>query len=254
MQKFTVNHLTLAYDRCGQGAPLVLIHGYPLDHSIWSEVLPLLESNFDLILPDLRGLGQSDAPTSAWGMDELASDLAALLDHLELDSAFLAGHSMGGYVALAFAAAQPRRVRGLALVASQAGADTPERRAERHAEAQHIAAQGVGDTVNGMALKLSADARLQGFVRGVMEKQPPAGFIGSLKAIADREDTLPVLATSSFPLMLIHGDSDVLIPLERAREIKMEIPRARLVELSGVGHLPMLESPRAVADALKRFG
>lgn len=250
MQKFTVNHLALAYERRGRGAPLVLIHGYPLDHSIWNEVIPLLEANLDLILPDLRGFGQSDAPASAWKMDDLASDLAALLDHLGLDSAWLAGHSMGGYVALAFAAAHPRRVRGLALVASQAGADTSERKAGRQAEARHIAEQGIGDAVNGMALKLTADDRLQEQVRDLMDQQAPSGYIGSLMAMADRVDGMPVLAASSFPVALIHGDADILIPLERAREIQAGVPRARLVELGGVGHLPMLESPRAVADAL----
>jgi 3-oxoadipate enol-lactonase len=251
MQKISGNNLTLAYDRIGQGAPLVLIHGFPLDHSIWDEVTPLLSSTFDLILPDLRGFGESISSAPAWTMTDLAADIASLLDHLGIESAFLAGHSMGGYVALAFAQAYPNRVRGLALVASQTAADTPERKAGRYTEAHHIAEQGIGDTVAAMTSKLSSDTRVQKFVHDLMRKQKPAGYIGSLKAMAERADTLSVLAGSSFPVLLVHGDADGLIPLQRASEIQLKVPRTRLVELAGLGHMPMMESPQAVADALK---
>lgn len=253
MQKFTVNHLTLAYDRRGRGAPLVLIHGFPLDHSIWDEVTPLLTSTFELILPDLRGFGESDSPAAAWTMGDLAHDIASLLDHLGIESAFLAGHSMGGYVALVFARAHPQRVRGLALVASQTAADTPEKREGRCAQSRQIAEDGIGETVAAMTSKLSADSRVQKLAHDLMRKQKPAGFIGSLEAIAERADTLSVLTDSSFPVLLVHGDADALIPVDLARAIRVKVPRARLVELSGLGHLLMLESPQAVADALNSW-
>lgn len=248
--KFNNSKISLAFERIGRGAPLVLIHGYPLDHSIWDEAIALLKDDFDLILPDLRGFGQSDAMDDAYTMTDLANDLAALLDHLGLESAFLAGHSMGGYVALAFADAYPARVRGLALVSSQAAADPPERKAGRYAQARQIEEDGIGETVVGMTTKLTADSRVQKFVHDLMRKQKPAGYIGSLKAMAERADTMSVLEANSFPVLLIHGEADGLIPLERAREIQAKVPRARMVELSGVGHMPMMESPQQVADAL----
>ncbi len=253
MQTITVNQLSLAYTRRGHGAPLVLIHGYPLDSSIWGDVVPLLETHFDLILPDLRGLGHSQATESAYTMDDLAADLAGLLDHLQIESAFVAGHSMGGYASLAFAQAYPSRVRGLALVASQAAADSPERKAGRYSTVQQVIEHGVAPVVDAMTSKFTADPRLQVFARGLMEKQAAAGVIGSLKAMAERQDTLVMLAKASFPLTLIHGDADALIPLERAREIKSTVPRARLVELAGIGHLPMMEDPQATAAALMQF-
>ena len=158
---------------------------------------------------------------------------------------------MGGYVALAFAQAYPNRVRGLALVASQTAADTPEKREGRFAQARQIAEDGIGETVAGMTPKLSPDARVQKFVHDLMRKQKAAGYIGSLKAIAERADTLSVLADSSFPVLLVHGEADALIPVGLAREIQAKLPRARLVEAPGAGHMLMMESPQQVADALK---
>lgn len=254
MQKFTVNERTLAYERTGRGIPLVLIHGFPLDHSIWNEVIPLLENDFDLILPDLRGFGGSDATSDPYSMADLADDLAALLDHLGLESALLAGHSMGGYVALAFAQGYVSRVRGLALVSSQAAADTSERKAGRYAQAAQIAENGIGDTVAGMTGKLTADERVRKIVHDVMKKQRPAGYIGSLKAMAERGDTLSVLAAASFPLALVHGDADALIPIAKAQEIQAAAPRAKMFALQGIGHMPMLEDPQVVADALRSLG
>jgi pimeloyl-ACP methyl ester carboxylesterase len=250
MITFNNNDSILAYERLGRGAPLVLIHGFPLDHSIWDEITPLLSSTFDLILPDLRGFGESVSSAPAWTMRDLADDIAALLDHLGLESVFLVGHSMGGYVTLAFAGAYPQRVRGLALVSSQAAADPSERKAGRYAQARQIEEDGIGETVAGMTTKLTADVRVQKFVHDLMRKQKPAGYVGSLKAMAERADTMSALEKNSFPVLLIHGEADGLIPLERAREIQARVPRARMVELSGVGHMPMMESPQQVADAL----
>jgi pimeloyl-ACP methyl ester carboxylesterase len=184
-------------------------------------------------------------------MSDMADDLAGLLDQLGLERIALAGHSMGGYVSLAFAKKHPQRVSGLCLVASQAAADTPERKAGRYQTADEVSQKGVGIVAESMTPKLSADARAQAFVRPLMDQQTPAAVIGALKAMAERENLLSFLSSVPFPVVLIHGDADVLIPIERAREIKAVMPSARLVELPGVGHMPMMESPDKTADGLR---
>lgn len=246
-----VNGLEIAYERRGQGPPLVLLHGYPLDHSIWHEVAGLLGSSFDVILPDLRGFGQSAAPGHEYGMGEMAADIAGLLDHLGMERSALAGHSMGGYVALAFARAYPERLAGLGLVSSQAIADTPEGRERRFATARQVAELGVGFLADSMPEKLSPDSRVQSVCAGIIQQQRPAGIIGALKAMAGREDSTPSLASFSIPVSILHGDADALIPLERAREIRAAVSHARLTEFPQGGHMLMLERPQVTAEALK---
>ena len=172
-EKVNIDGIRLAYARRGKGAPLVLIHGYPLDHTIWDHIVPLLEQNFDLIMPDLRGFGQSDVMEADDSIIDYASDIADLLTHLRIKKAYLAGHSMGGYVALAFAREYQQRVMGLAMISSQTLGDAPERKEARYATAKQVVEQGVGTVVEAMSPKLSADAGLQHFARGLISRQPP---------------------------------------------------------------------------------
>jgi pimeloyl-ACP methyl ester carboxylesterase len=253
MEKINTNGIQLAYDRRGKGAPLVLLHGYPLDHHLWDEILPLLEDTFDLIIPDLRGFGESTTIDSAYGMDDFAADVAGLLDHLDVKKAAIAGHSMGGYIALAFVRRYPDRVSGLGLVASQVLADTPERKEGRYKSAADVEANGIGSVVETMTTKFTPDERLQAYARASMERQPPAAYIGALKAIAERQDSTPLLSTFHFPVALIHGDSDSLVPIDRAREVKAALPQAHLVEIPGVGHMPMMEAPQQTAEGLRNL-
>src|SRR3990172_6878349 len=176
MDKLNVNGIQIAYDRHGSATPLVLLHGYPLDHTIWNEVVPILEDDFDLIIPDLRGFGQSDVVEAQYTMADMAADIAALLDELGIGNAYIAGHSMGGYVALAFVRNYPERVLGLGLVSSQALGDSPERKDGRYATADEIMRTGVEPVAKSMSPKLTPDERVQAFVRGLIAAQRPAGL------------------------------------------------------------------------------
>lgn len=248
-----IKDVFLAYHRTGRGAPLVLVHGYPLDHSIWMDCIPLLEKDFDLILPDLRGFGRSVTAVAKYTLTDMADDLASLVDHLGMEKAFFAGHSMGGYISLAFAAKYPDRVSGLALVASQAAADSAEGRERRNKTAVEIRQKGVSVAAEAMPEKLSASKAIQDFTRNLILQQDPLALVGALEAMAERAETLSVLPSFDFQIVLIHGDADLLIPLDRAREIKAAVPSSILVELPGSGHMPIMESPQQTAEGLKQF-
>ena len=253
MEKVNVNGVQLAYERRGKGSPLVLLHGFPLDHHLWDEVVPLLEDTFDVILPDLRGFGESTTVDSPYSMDDYASDIAGLLDQLGVQKAAIVGHSMGGYAALAFARLYPERVSGLGLVSSQVLADAPERKEGRYKSAADVSANGIESVVATMTPKFTSDERLQSYARESMEQQQPAAYVGALKAMAERADSTALLPSFSFPVVIVHGDTDALIPIDRAREVKEALPQAHLVEISGAGHIPMLEAKEKTAEALKHL-
>ena len=253
MDKIKVNGIEFAYTRQGKGTPLVLLHGFPLDHYIWDEVAPLLEDSFDLIIPDLRGFGESTTVDTPYTMDDLASDIAGLLDHLGIDRSAIAGHSMGGYVALAFARLYPKKISGLGLVSTQALADPPKRKDGRYKSAADVAENGISGIVEAMTTKFTSDERLQEFARKSMESQQPAAYIGSLKAMAERSDSSSLLASIEYPVVIIHGDADALIPSERGLEMKAAIPHAYFIEIKGAGHIPMLEAVQETANGLKHL-
>ena len=105
--------------------------------------------------------------------------------------------------------------------------------------------------VDSMTTKLSADAHIQSFVRDLIQRQKPEGVIGSLKAMAERSDSSDLFKSFKFPVVIVHGDADALIPVERGREMKAALPLAYYAELKGAGHMPMMENPKAVAEALR---
>lgn len=253
MDAIDVNGIHLAYERRGRGTPMVLLHGFPLDHHLWDDIAPLLEDNFDLILPDLRGFGESTTVDLFYAMEDFASDVAGLLDYLGIPKATIVGHSMGGYIALAFARLYPERVSGLGLVASQAAADAPERREGRYKSAAEVADKGIASVVEVMTTKFTPDPRLQEAARQSMERQPPAAYIGALKAMAERVDSTPLLSSIQYPVVIVHGDADALVPIDRAREVKAAVPHAHLVEISGAGHMPMMEAKEETAQALRQL-
>jgi pimeloyl-ACP methyl ester carboxylesterase len=250
MKKIKVNNIELAYERHGKGMPLLLLHGYPLDHHLWDEVIPLLENTFDLIIPDLRGFGESSTIETPYTMNDYASDIAGLLDHLDIEQAAIAGHSMGGYVALAFAWLYSERINALGLVGSQALADPPDRKDGRYKTAADIAENGISGVVETMTPKFTVDLKWQAYARKTMEAQQPLAYIGALKAMAERVGFTPLLSTIKYPVVVVHGDADALIPIERAREVKAALPKSHLVEIKGAGHIPMCEAPQEMAQAL----
>lgn len=253
-QVLNIDGTHIAFERRGRGTPLVLLHGYPLDRAIWNEVVPMLEADFDLIMPDMRGFGQSDVMEADRSIMAYASDVAGLLERLGIRKAHVAGHSMGGYVALAFARTYPRRTAGLGLISSQELADNEERKAARHASAEQVVRDGVDGVVEAMTPKLSPNAEVQSLVRSIISRQRPMGLAVALDAMAGRPDSTEMLKSFSGPSVIIHGTMDELIPVERAREMRRLLPTAHYLELTGVGHMPMLENPAAAAEALRFLG
>lgn len=256
----TVRDTRLAVHTRGTGIPCVLLHGFPLDHSMWREQEPLAE-HLRLIVPDLRGFGGSSGAAME-SVEALADDVPALLDALHVTGpAVICGLSMGGYVAQHVAVRHPDRVAALVLVDTKLEADTPEARAARADLAAKVGRLGQGIVADAMVPRLLAPAAAAGpgraaiadLLRSAILAQPIAGIQAALAALAARPDMTEPMAHVLAPTLLVCGAEDAITPpdcLERAEEI---IPCARLLIVPGAGHMTPLEAPEVFNRALLEF-
>jgi pimeloyl-ACP methyl ester carboxylesterase len=243
----TVNGITLHYREQGQGEPLVLLHGFPLDGSMWDGQLASLSDRFRVIAPDLRGCGRSDA-VERTSMDEMADDVAALLAGLGIERAIVGGFSMGGYVAFALLRRHPQLVRGLILSNTKEQPDTGEGKAGRAAMARSIREQGAAAAETAMAPKLlspAAPEALRRQLQRVMLAQRPQGLIACVLAMAERPDSSPLLAAVRMPALVIGSDGDAIIPLAVSEATAAAIPGAVLRRVVGAAHASNVEQPDA---------
>src|SRR4029078_7439568 len=154
VSRVNINNLKFAYTDTGVGRPIVLIHGYPFNRSLWTEQMPSLSNSHRIIAPDLRGFGDSDASQDTSTMNQLAADVAALMDHLEIPRATIGGLSMGGYVALAFYKQFHSRVRALVLADTRAQGDTEEGKQTRAQQAEKALSEGMAGIVDSTCARL----------------------------------------------------------------------------------------------------
>jgi 3-oxoadipate enol-lactonase len=236
-------------EEIGTGFPLLLVHGYPLDHTIWLPLVPFLKDQARLILPDLRGFGRSPEPESACSMRLYAEDLLRMMDGLRIEKAVIGGHSMGGYVSLAFAHYYPDRLAGLALVSSQSLPDTEERRQSRLSSAEIVAKQGVKKIALNMAPLLTTQPKLVKSLETLILRTSRAGVIEALKAMADRNDATPWLALINIPTLVIYGEKDTLITPDLSKAVLPHLANGWAVEIPGAAHMSMMESPEPTAAA-----
>lgn len=250
-----VDGLRVSYTDEGQGIPLLLVHGFPLDRGVWQKQVDAFKHSYRVIAPDLRGFGESKASTGAVSMSCFAKDLYGLLQHLGCGPVILVGHSMGGYVALAFAKAYPKLLRGLVLVGTKAGADAPEVAATRRSTAERVRAHGCSLVVDAMAPKMLApgntDLAMAASVRGFMSTATTEGVIGALQGMAERPDAAHWLGLTRVPTLVVVGAEDTIIPPGESETLARITPGAQLKVISHAGHLVAFEQPDAFNSVLK---
>lgn len=239
------------------GAPIVLIAGFPLTREIWNAQADALSRAHRAIRPELRGVGKSSVPDGPYLMEVLASDVATALDALGIERAAIAGHSLGGYVALAFARMFAERVTQFALVCSRLAPDSAERAASREALAARVESENaIGPAVEAYVPALTAPQTAlerPGIVERVREIAAtiePKGAAALLRGMAMRPSAEDIAPDLEVPVAVIAGARDSTISLEEARHVAAAFPRGRLVICENSGHLPMLEEPQRVTDAL----
>ncbi len=250
-KRVEITPVDLYFEEYGSGIPLIFLHGFPFDHSIWEPLIPLLAGEARLILPDLRGFGKSPVPQGVYSMRLLAEDIFQLVNRLQIDKAILVGHSMGGYVSLAFAHAYPGRLAGLGLIATQAAADTPERRQARYKTAEAVTHKGAHVVASDMVNRLTPKTELREAINALILSAHPAGIVGALKGMAERPDMTGILADIHVPAITLVGTSDQFLSYENAQTMAQLLPLGWLEEVQGGGHMLMMEEPQIVADVLR---
>src|SRR5215213_4888828 len=259
MSSVRINNLNLAYTDTGAGHPVVLIHGYPFNRSLWTEQIPALSNGHRIIAPDLRGFGDSDASSDTSTMDRLAADVAELMDHLEIPRATIGGLSMGGYVALAFYKQFPSRVRALVLADTRAQADTEEAKQTRAQQAEKALSEGMAGIADAMLPKLltpetvSKHPEVVKRVRDMMLKTKPEGAAAALLGMAQRDDQSELLSKIKSPTLIIVGAEDAITPVADSEKMHHAIAGSRLRVIENAGHVSNVERTQQFNDALLHF-
>ncbi|MDH7516493.1 MAG: alpha/beta hydrolase [Bacteroidota bacterium] len=248
-----------AYHDEGKGLPLVFLHAFPLNASMWEPQAHALSGSFRVLRCDLPGFGESLPFEGACSMDRCADCVAAVLDTLRIDRAVLVGSSMGGYVSLAFAALYPSRLAGLVLAGTRAEADPPEARARRRSLAADIRARGIDPLVETLLpsllspVSIERDPSLRTRVERIMRAAPPESAAVMLEAMAERPDRRTTLGGCTAPVCIVVGENDALTPPEHAHVMASLAPHAELHVFPHTGHLVNLEAPERFNAVLAAF-
>jgi pimeloyl-ACP methyl ester carboxylesterase len=265
MKTAALSKTNMAYVDEGTGPPVLLIHGFPLDHSMWKAQIAALSERARVIAPDLRGYGQTPlAPGDAENgitMEAYADDLAELLGAIGVrESIVLVGFSMGGYVAWQFVRKFGDRLRALIQCDTRAKADNDEGRAGRLKMAENVAEWGSGRVAEMMGPKLFAPATFEkqpevvAAVRKIVEQTSPAGIAAAQRGMAKRPDATGLLPSiKKIPTLVLVGEFDAISPPAEMKEIADAIPGAEYVVIPRAGHMTTMEEPGMVNNALTHF-
>lgn len=260
LNKQKVSGVELAYVDQGAGPVVVLVHGFPLDHSMWDAQIAALAGRHRVIAPDLRGFGRSQATGGVATMQQMADDIAGLLDALAIrEPVSFCGLSMGGYVAWQFWARHGARLARLALCDTRAIADTPDAAAGRRKLADQVLSEGPAPVWQAMREKLFAPRTLaeQPEIAAAQERvtlaTSAAGIAAALHGMAERPDMTARLAEIDLPTLVLVGEHDAISGPAEMRGIAESIRGARLAIIPAAGHMTPLENPAAVTQALAEF-
>lgn len=256
-KKLKSSNTELSYFDEGEGKPIVLIHGFAGGKLYWEKIIPDLASSYRVIALDLPGHGESGMGIEKYSIDDMAVTIKELLDHLELDKVTLFGHSLGGYITLAFAERFPQCLNGFSLVHSTANPDSEEAKAGRESNAKKVQEEGTVSFVEGLAQKLFAPANTEVNARDIVNTVQIGistsidGLVSALMAMKNRPDRNHILNETDLPVLLIAGEQDQIIPPEKTFTVKKENIEQRIIK--GAGHMSMYEQPAELVKIMKDF-
>jgi len=255
-----VNNFHLSYDDVGEGStPIICLHGYPFDKSMWKGQLDFLKSSNRIIACDIRGFGKSTDEESQLSIDLFSEDLRAFMDKLNIDKAIVCGLSMGGFIALNAMKRFPNRFEALILCDTQCIADTAEVKEKRYETIDDINLNGVADFNEGFIKSVFHKDSLtdkKDFVeklRTVVFANSQHIITGGLSALAERSETCSTLKDINIPTLIICGREDEVTPLVQSASMNSTIRGSILHVIDNAGHVSNLEQPEEFNKHLLNF-
>lgn len=255
-----VNNIKISYNDVGIGKiPVVFLHGFPFNKSMWDNQLETFKETHRFIAVDFRSFGQSTNDGSALSMDLLADDLIGFLNALKLRQVIICGLSMGGFVALNAITRYPERFAALILCDTNCVADKPEQREKRYKTIEEIEKNGISKFSATFLDSLFADdtystnKQLVGKINADILANSPEVIINGLKALATRSETCSTLGKIAVPTLIICGREDEITPLEQSEFMNKHMKNATLKVIENAGHLSNMEQPEAFNAELLEF-
>ncbi|QDU78162.1 AB hydrolase superfamily protein YdjP [Bremerella volcania] len=244
----------------GQGSPLVLVHGFPLDHHMYDAVFEPLAEQHQVIAVDLRGFGESDGYREIVPMEMFADDVAAILDELDIaEQVTFAGLSMGGYIAWQMWQRHRDRLSRMILLDTRAIADDEVQARARRMAAEAVLSAGMSDVpVNMLPKLLSENTRhekpeVAKALTEMILRQDPRGVAAAQRGMAQRPNVESWLPEINIPTLVISGEHDVISPPDEMKGFAAQIPGAQFVEIPAAGHMVPMENPEAMCEAVLPF-
>jgi len=249
----------IAYWTVGEGLPVVLLHPFPAHHEFWLPVADALSTRYRLILPDLRGHGESEVGEGPATMDKHASDIARVMDHADVGRAPLIGVSIGGYALFEFWRRYRGRVAALALCNTKAPADNAEGRAARLQAAADVLQRGTEPFFESMILRLlgktTRETRpdLVDRVMRMLRKMSPEDVAQVQRGMAERPDSVETLKTINVPTLIVTGEEDILTGINEAQRMHQHVGGSQLRVIPRAGHYSPWEQSEEASKLLRQF-
>lgn len=258
MPEVSLNGWKIGYQDEGQGPPVLLVHGFLMDRTMFDPQVESLGDRYRFVTPDLKCHGETEVRAEAHTQWDMVEDHVALLDHLGIERAVWGGVSQGGFQSLRAALKYPERVAALVLIDTQAGPEDEIRAPMYEAFAQVVASEGWNeDIVETAAISMfgsSAGEELKKFWIDKWVSRPSHASVEMIQSVTRREDITDRLGEIAAPAIVIHGEEDLAIEMERAEALANGLPNLiEFVKIPGAGHSSTVEQPQAVTEAIERF-
>jgi len=259
MNKIRSADAEIAYEVEGKGAPVVLLHPFPANHEFWLPVTQMLSSRYQLILPDLRGHGESEIGEGPALMEKHANDIARVMDAVGVGRAAMVGVSVGGYALFEFWRKYRGRAAALILIDTKATADSTDARNARLKTAAEVIENGTETFIEGLLLKLLGETTRQTrpdlveAARKMMLKMSPEDISLVQRGLAARPDSIETLKTINVPTLIVVGDEDTLTPVPEAELMRQHIGGSQLQVVPKAGHYSPFERPEEGGRMFRQF-